>query len=59
MPNARAARGIALSGRAGTPDEVAAIAAFLIHPDSAWLRGANIKADGGVTAQLDADAFGA
>ena len=55
----RAARGIALSGRAGTPDEVAAIAAFLIHPDSAWLRGANIKADGGVTAQLDADAFGA
>jgi len=55
----RAARGIALSGRAGTPDEVAAIVAFLIHPDSGWLRGANIEADGGVTAQLDAEAFGA
>jgi NAD(P)-dependent dehydrogenase (short-subunit alcohol dehydrogenase family) len=50
----RAARGIALSGRAGTPDEIAAIVAFLASPDSAWLRGANIKADGGVTAQLDA-----
>lgn len=50
----RAARGVALSGRAGTPEEIAAIVAFLAHPDSAWLRGANIKADGGVTAQLDA-----
>jgi NAD(P)-dependent dehydrogenase (short-subunit alcohol dehydrogenase family) len=54
----RAARGIALSGRAGTPEEVAAIATFLIHPDSAWLRGADIQADGGVTAQLEAEAYG-
>ncbi len=54
----RAARGLALSGRAGTPQEVAAIATFLIHPDSAWLRGADLQADGGVTAQLEAEALG-
>ena len=54
----RAARGLQLSGRAGTPDEVAAIVAFLARPESVWLRGANVEADGGVTAQLEAEAYG-
>ena len=49
----RAARGIALSGRAGTPDEVAEAVAFLASPASAWVRGVNLEVDGGLAAQLE------
>ena len=49
----RAARGIALSGRAGTADEVAEAVAFLASPASAWVRGVNLEVDGGLTAQLE------
>jgi 3-oxoacyl-[acyl-carrier protein] reductase len=35
-------------GRLGTPDEVAAVVAFLAGPDSGWITGQNINASGGV-----------
>jgi NAD(P)-dependent dehydrogenase (short-subunit alcohol dehydrogenase family) len=49
----RAARGIRLTRRAGRADEIAAVIAFLASPRSEWLRGCNIEADGGLTAQLE------
>jgi NAD(P)-dependent dehydrogenase (short-subunit alcohol dehydrogenase family) len=38
------------AGRAGTPDEVANVAALLMGPDGAFLTGSDILMDGGVTA---------
>lgn len=49
----RAARGVALSGRAGTAQEVAQVVAFLADPRSAWVRGANLPVDGGLHAMLE------
>lgn len=49
----RATRGIALSGRAGTAEEVAEAVAFLASPASAWVRGVNLEVDGGLAAQLE------
>lgn len=49
----RATRGIALSGRAGTAEEVAEVVAFLASPASAWVRGVNLEVDGGLAAQLE------
>ncbi len=37
-------------GRAGTPDEVAAIGALLLGPDGAFITGSDFLMDGGVTA---------
>lgn len=50
---ARAERGMALTRRAGKADEIAEVLAFLVSPASGWLKGANIEADGGLTAQLE------
>ncbi len=52
------ARNIARAGRAGQPAEIAAIAAFLLGPDSSWLRGAEIAPDGGMSAFASSDALG-
>jgi len=52
------ARNIARAGRAGTPQEIAAIAAFLLGPGSSWLRGAEISPDGGMGAFAASDALG-
>ena len=43
---------IGLSGarRAGTPDDIAAAAAFLVGPDSSFITGSDIPVDGGVVA---------
>ncbi|MCY3996893.1 MAG: SDR family oxidoreductase [Rhodobacter sp.] len=49
----RAVRGMALAGRAGTADEIAAVAAFLAKPESGWMKGANLVVDGGLDAQLE------
>jgi NAD(P)-dependent dehydrogenase (short-subunit alcohol dehydrogenase family) len=49
----RAARGVALSGRAGTALEVAQVVAFLADPRSTWLRGADLAVDGGLHAMLE------
>jgi NAD(P)-dependent dehydrogenase (short-subunit alcohol dehydrogenase family) len=38
------------AGRAGTPDEVATVAALLIGPDGAFITGSDFLMDGGVTA---------
>jgi NAD(P)-dependent dehydrogenase (short-subunit alcohol dehydrogenase family) len=38
------------AGRAGTPDEVATVAALLMGPDGAFITGSDILQDGGVTA---------
>jgi NAD(P)-dependent dehydrogenase (short-subunit alcohol dehydrogenase family) len=38
------------AGRAGTPDEVATIAALLMGPDGAFITGSDFLMDGGVTA---------
>ena len=37
-------------GRAGTPDEVAGVAALLMGPDGAFITGSGLLMDGGVTA---------
>jgi NAD(P)-dependent dehydrogenase (short-subunit alcohol dehydrogenase family) len=39
------------AGRAGTPDEVATVAALLMGPDGAFITGSDILIDGGVTAE--------
>jgi NAD(P)-dependent dehydrogenase (short-subunit alcohol dehydrogenase family) len=38
------------AGRAGTPDEIATLAALLIGPDGAFITGSDFLIDGGVTA---------
>ena len=52
------ARNVARAGRPGKPDEIAAIAAFLLGPQSSWLRGAEISPDGGMSAFALSDALG-
>jgi NAD(P)-dependent dehydrogenase (short-subunit alcohol dehydrogenase family) len=49
----RATRGIAMTRRAGRPEEVAEVIAFLASPASGWVRGCNIETDGGLTAMLE------
>ncbi len=39
---------ISRAGRAGSPKEIAEIAAFLLSPESHWIKGADIHADGGM-----------
>jgi len=38
------------AGRAGTPDEIATLAALLLGPDGAFITGSDFLIDGGVTA---------
>lgn len=40
------------AGRAGTPDEVATVAALLMGPDGAFISGSDFLMDGGVTASF-------
>lgn len=44
----KVAANISRAGRAGTPVEIAQIAAFLLSPESHWIKGADIHADGGM-----------
>ena len=53
----RASRGIELTRRAGRPEEVAAVIAWLASPEAGWLRGCDVEADGGLAAQLEAQAL--
>jgi len=41
---------VSAAGRAGTPDEVGALGAFLMGPDGAFITGSDFLMDGGVTA---------
>ncbi|MEO0938024.1 MAG: SDR family oxidoreductase [Pseudomonadota bacterium] len=43
-------RNLQKTGRAGTAEEVAAVAAFLLSPESRWIKGADIFVDGGLSA---------
>ena len=52
------ARNVARAGRPGQPEEIAAIAAFLLDPRSSWLRGAEISPDGGMGAFATSDVLG-
>lgn len=52
------ARNVARAGRPGQPAEIAAVAAYLLGPDSSWLRGAEISPDGGMGAFATSDALG-
>jgi NAD(P)-dependent dehydrogenase (short-subunit alcohol dehydrogenase family) len=40
------------TGRLGTPDEIAAAAAFLLGPNAAFITGIDLLVDGGVVASL-------
>jgi NAD(P)-dependent dehydrogenase (short-subunit alcohol dehydrogenase family) len=42
------------TGRVGTPDEVAAAAAFLLGPEAGFITGSDLLMDGGVIAALHA-----
>lgn len=44
------ARSLHRARRAGTPLEVAEVAAFLLSPESHWIKGADIPVDGGLAA---------
>ena len=52
---ARAAEDARLMDRPATPDDIAPIIAFMLGEDSRWIRGANIPADGGMSAKLTLD----
>ncbi len=52
------ARNVARAGRPGQPEEIAAIADFLLSPDSSWLRGTELAPDGGMGAFAASDALG-
>jgi len=41
---------VALLGRHGTPDEIAAVIAFVLGPDASWLNGIDIPVEGGLYA---------
>ena len=54
----RMTRNVERAGRAGTAKEVAYLAAFLLSPESGWIKGADISIDGGMSAFNNADALG-
>lgn len=54
----RATKGIALAGRAGTAEEIAQVAAFLVSPESGWMKGGNVTIDGGLEAMVTTSALG-
>jgi len=49
-PGAAALRAMTALDRFGTPDEIAALVSFLARPESAFLTGATLTADGGLNA---------
>ena len=54
----RATNSVASAGRAGTPEEIAALICFLASEDSAWIKGQDIVIDGGMSAMAEADMLG-
>jgi len=54
----RATRQIARAGRAGRPEEVAELVAFLASRESGWIKGVDINVDGGKSAFAACDALG-
>ena len=54
----RVGKNIARAGRAGTPEEVANVIAFLASPESHWIKGQDIAVDGGMSAMALTDTIG-
>jgi len=54
----RAEEDARIMDRPGTPADIAPVVVFLLSPGSGWLRGANIAADGGMRAHIDATSNG-
>jgi len=54
----RVDRNLARTGRPGTPEEIAAIAVFLLASESRWINGADIPVDGGTSGFSDNEALG-
>jgi NAD(P)-dependent dehydrogenase (short-subunit alcohol dehydrogenase family) len=48
----RAEEDMKVMDRAGTPDDIAPVIAFLLSDGSAWVRGVNIPTDGGMAAHV-------
>lgn len=46
----RMTRNVKRAGRAGSPSEIAHVAAFLLSPESEWIKGSDISIDGGMSA---------
>jgi len=53
----RMAKNVERAGRAGTADEVAHLAAFLLSSESGWIKGTDIAIDGGMSAFNTSDAL--
>ena len=53
----KVAKNMDRTGRAGHPEEVAEIAAFLLSSESHWIKGADISIDGGMSGFNTADAL--
>lgn len=51
-------RNVARAGRAGTPQEIAEVAAFLLSPAAGWIKGIDIAIDGGMGGFNMADMLG-
>jgi len=51
------ARNVKRAGRPGAPDEVAALAQWLLSSESAWIKGTDIPVDGGMGAFAVSDAL--
>jgi len=54
----RAKKGLARTGRAARPTEIADLIVFLAGPHSRWVKGQDITIDGGLSATAQADALG-
>lgn len=52
------AKNVARAGRAGKPEEIASVAAFMLSPDSYWIKGTDIAIDGGMGAFTLSDMLG-
>jgi NAD(P)-dependent dehydrogenase (short-subunit alcohol dehydrogenase family) len=51
------ARNVARAGRPATPAEIAQLAAFLLSPESSWIKGSDIPIDGGMSAFATSEAL--
>ncbi|MGX9355801.1 coniferyl-alcohol dehydrogenase [Roseobacteraceae bacterium S113] len=54
----RMTRNVARAGRVGRPEEIAAVAAFVLSDESHWLKGVDIPVDGGMGAFNMSDTLG-
>ena len=51
----RMTKNVERAGRSGLPEEIAQLAAFLLSPESNWIKGTDISIDGGMSAFATSD----